>query len=207
MKPNADISISIEQGLEAKKPADSTRSYEDAKEAVRTILIWMGEDPTREGLLDTPDRVARAWSEYCQGYKLDPNTLLQTCFSEINGYVDPVCMRDIEFVSHCEHHMAPITGFADVSYVPNGKVVGISKLARVVDCFAKRLQTQERLTASIGKCIDENLQPLGVAVRVKAFHSCMSNRGVNKKSSHLTTTFFTGVFKTEAQFKYDFLNG
>ena len=98
MEPNADISLSIEQGLEAKKPASSTRSYEDAKEAVRTMLIWLGEDPTREGLLDTPDRVARAWSEYCQGYKLDPNTLLQTCFSEINGYDEPVCMRDIEFV-------------------------------------------------------------------------------------------------------------
>lgn len=165
--------------------------------AVETLLRYIGEDPAREGLRDTPARVLGAWSEYFSGYQADPDAELSRTFEDIEGYDDMVVVRDIDFVSHCEHHMVPILGKAHVGYWPDAKVVGISKLARVVDIHARRLTSQESMTRRIADCIDRVLAPRGVAVIVRAAHFCMSTRGVNKPNSSTVTSCFTGVFKTD----------
>jgi GTP cyclohydrolase IA len=163
-------------------------------DAVRTIIEWAGEDPTREGLLDTPKRVARAWKEYCQGYENDPGLHLSRTFEEVGGYDELVLLKDIPFQSHCEHHMAPIVGTASIAYMPKDRVVGISKLARVLTGFAQRLQVQERLTAEVAKCIWDNLHPHGVAVVIQATHGCMTGRGVKTPGVAMTTSRLLGCF-------------
>ena len=172
-------------------------SKTQAEQAVRTLLSWAGDDPDRQGLKDTPGRVARAYREWFKGYREDPEALLRRTFDETGGYDEIVTLRDIPFESFCEHHLAPITGFAHVGYLPNGRVVGISKLARVVEVFARRLQTQETMTAQIAETIDKALKPKGVAVMIEAVHQCMSIRGVKKPDVATITTQFTGIFKED----------
>ena len=167
---------------------------EDVQEAIRTLLRWSGDDPAREGLVDTPARVARAWKEYCQGYQDDPAIHLARQFEEVGGYDEVVLLKDIPFQSHCEHHMAPITGKAAIAYMPRDKVVGISKLARVLHGFAQRLQIQERLTAEVAQCIWDNLQPHGVAVVIEAQHGCMTGRGVKTPGVGMVTSRLIGCF-------------
>ena len=179
---------------------------EAAEDAVRSLIRWAGDDPDREGLAETPARVARAFEAYFSGYALDPVKELSRTFSEAAGYSEPVLLKDIAFVSHCEHHLAPIRGKAHVAYLPRARVVGISKLARTVDIFARRLQLQERMTAQIGQAIQESLEPRGVAVVVDASHGCMSMRGVNKADAVLRTSFWLGAFAEDAQAKKDLLD-
>lgn len=174
-------------------------SREEAHEAMRTLLAWIGEDPTREGLLETPDRVLRAYGEYFAGYQQDPAELLKKSFGELDGYSGPVVVRDIEVHSHCEHHMVPFTGRAHVAYLPNAKVVGLSKLARVVDAFARRLQIQERLTAQIAHAIHDALDAKAVAVVIACEHQCMATRGVRKRGAETITTQCLGLWQTDAQ--------
>ena len=170
-------------------------SRAEAEMAVRTLLRWAGDDPEREGLIDTPSRVAKAYEEFFSGYDVDPRQMLARTFEEVEGYDDIVLLQDIAFQSHCEHHVVPISGIAHIAYLPDDKVVGISKLARVLDAYARRLQTQETMTAQIASCIDDALRPKGVAVIVKAQHQCMTSRGVNKPGVAMVTRTFTGVFK------------
>jgi GTP cyclohydrolase I len=177
----------------------------DVEEAVRTILRWAGDDPTREGLLDTPKRVARAWKEYCQGYDEDPAYHLKRVFEEVGGYDDIVLLKDIPFQSHCEHHLAPIVGKAAIAYLPRHQVVGISKLARVLHGFARRLQVQERLTAQVADCIWDNLQPQGVAVVIEASHGCMTGRGVRTHGVSMTTSRMMGVFRDDERSRREVL--
>ena len=181
-------------------------SQDEAEEAVRTLLAWAGDDPDREGLLDTPARVAKAFREYFSGYEEDPTEALSRTFEEVGGYDDIVMLRDIEFNSHCEHHIAPFIGRAHVAYLPTKKVVGISKLARVVDIYARRLQTQETMTAQIADCIDSELAPRGVAVMVEAVHTCMSMRGISKRNVTTITTQVTGEFKSNPVLQARFIN-
>lgn len=164
------------------------------QQAIRTLIEWAGDDPQREGLLDTPARVARAWKEYCQGYGEDPAQHLARQFEEVGGYDELVLLKDIPFQSHCEHHMAPITGKAAIAYMPKNRVVGISKLARVLHGFARRLQIQERLTAEVAQCIWDNLQPHGVAVVIEAQHGCMTGRGVKTPGVGMVTSRLLGCF-------------
>ncbi|MDP3905608.1 MAG: GTP cyclohydrolase I FolE [Novosphingobium sp.] len=164
------------------------------QDAIRTLISWAGDDPAREGLIDTPARVARAWKEYCQGYQDDPAIHLARQFEEVGGYDEVVLLKDIPFQSHCEHHMAPITGKAAIAYMPRDKVVGISKLARVLHGFAQRLQIQERLTAEVAQCIWDNLQPHGVAVVIEAQHGCMTGRGVKTPGVGMVTSRLIGCF-------------
>lgn len=167
---------------------------DEVQEAIRTLIRWTGDDPLREGLLDTPKRVARAWKEYCQGYDEDPAIHLGRTFEEVGGYNEVVLLKDIPFQSHCEHHMAPIIGKAAIAYLPRDKVVGISKLARVLHGFARRLQVQERLTAEVADCIWKHLQPDGVAVVIDASHSCMTARGVRTPGVSMVTSRLMGCF-------------
>lgn len=167
---------------------------DEVQNAIRTLLKWSGEDPDREGLLDTPARVGRAWREYCQGYGEDPASHLSRTFEEVGGYHELVLLKDIPFQSHCEHHMAPITGKASIAYMPTDRVVGISKLARVLHAYARRLQIQERLTAQVAKCIWENLEPMGVAVVIDAQHGCMTGRGVRTPGVGMVTSKLMGCF-------------
>lgn len=169
----------------------------DAENAVRTLIRWAGDDPTREGLLDTPGRVARAYREYFRGYEEDPGLHLSRTFAEVGGYDEIVILRDIPFQSHCEHHMAPIIGKGHIAYLPRTRVVGISKLARVLHGYAKRLQVQERLTAEVADCIQEHLDPIGVAVVIEASHACMSARGVMTPGVTMTTSRMMGVFRED----------
>lgn len=178
----------------------------EVEAAVRTMIRWAGDDPDRDGLWETPSRVTRAFEEYFRGYAEDPETLLAKTFEEIAGYDEMVILRGIPFQSHCEHHMAPIIGRAWVGYIPNGRVVGISKLARVVDSYAKRLQIQEKMTAEIANTIDKVLQPQGVAVVIKAEHHCMSTRGVLKHDTDLVTSRMLGVFRENAITRQEFLS-
>lgn len=178
---------------------------EEAEAAVRTLISWAGDDPTREGLLDTPKRVASAYREFFSGYEEDPVKVLSRTFEEVHGYDDMVMLRDIRLESHCEHHIVPILGTAHVAYLPNDRVVGISKLARVVSIFAKRLQTQETLTAQIADTIEEALQPRGVAVLIDANHQCMTTRGIHKPDVATITTRFVGVFKDDADYRDRFM--
>ena len=196
----------MDLGESVKKERRPERTKAEAEEAVRVLLEYIGENPLRDGLWETPARVIRAWSEYCAGYSIDPAVILKT-FENPEKYSEAVVLRDISFVSHCEHHLAPINGFVDVAYVPQERVVGISKIARVVECFARRLQTQETMTAQIANCIQDNLAPAGTAVRTRATHACMTNRGVCKSGSLLTATTFKGVFASDLTLKYQFLNG
>ena len=176
-----------------------------AEQAVRTIIEWIGEDPEREGLKSTPKRVINAFKEYFQGYDDDPSHYLQKTFTEVEGYDDMVIEKNINIRSHCEHHMAPITGVAHVAYIPLKKVVGLSKLARVVEAFSKRLQTQERLTMQIGKIIMDVLKPRGVAVTIDASHQCMTDRGVKKEKATTITNYFIGAFKDNLSFQNRYL--
>ena len=196
----------MDLGDSVKKERRPERTKAEAEEAVRVLLEYIGENPLRDGLWETPARVIRAWSEYCAGYSTDPAAILKT-FENPEKYSEAVVLRDISFVSHCEHHLAPINGFVDVAFVPQERVVGISKIARVVECFARRLQTQETMTAQIANCIQDNLVPAGTAVRTRATHACMTNRGVCKSGSLLTATTFKGVFASDLTLKYQFLNG
>ena len=178
----------------------------EAEMAVKTLLAWAGDDPSREGLLDTPRRVVKAFDEYFQGYTLEPEDVLNRSFNEVSGYDDMVLLKDIRFESHCEHHMAPIIGKAHVAYIPKDSVVGISKLARLVDLYAKRLQIQERMTADIAQALDRVLQPRGAAVMISAEHGCMSCRGVHKDGVAMITKTLTGVFKDDPAMRQAFLD-
>ena len=187
-----------------KKPPRPSRT--EAEEAVRTLLLWAGEDPSREGLIDTPARVARAYEDWFGGYKVDPVRYLKRTFEEVEGYDEMIVLRDISFESHCEHHMAPIIGNAHVGYLPNSKVVGISKLARVVETFARRFQVQEKMTAQIANCIQDVLKPKGVGVVINASHQCMTTRGVHKDGVTMVTSQMLGLFRKDARTRSEFLN-
>ena len=178
---------------------------EEAEEAVRTMLRWAGDDPEREGLLDTPARVVRAYEEFFAGHREDPNQYLARTFEEVAGYDEMVVLRDIPFESHCEHHLAPIIGKAHVAYLPTNRVVGISKLARVVNAFAKRLQVQEKMTAQIAECINSSLKPDGVAVVIEAAHHCMTTRGVHKHGVSMVTSTLLGAFKENPNTRAEFM--
>jgi len=180
-------------------------SREQAEAAVRTLLRWAGDDPAREGLLDTPKRVAKAYTDWFSGYAEDPADYLKRTFEEVEGYDEMIVLRDIEFESHCEHHMAPIIGKAHVGYLPDGKVVGISKLARVVETYARRLQVQEKLTAQIAQVIQDVLQPRGVGVVIEASHECMTTRGVHKRGVSMITSKMLGSFREDARTRAEFL--
>jgi len=180
-------------------------SRDEAEEAVRTLIAWAGDDPAREGLVDTPQRVVDAYEEWFAGYREDPITYLSKTFGDVQGYDDIVMLRDIDVESHCEHHMAPFLGTACVAYMPTEAVVGISKLARVVEIYAKRLQTQETMTSQIAKAINDSLKPAGVAILIDAKHECMTTRGVHHPNVSTITTQFTGVFKTDRELRERFL--
>jgi GTP cyclohydrolase I len=179
---------------------------EEAEEAVKTLISWAGDDPAREGLIETPKRVVKSYEEFYEGYGQDPEEILSKVFSEIEGYDEIVLVKDIPLQSHCEHHMVPIIGKAHVAYLPDQRVVGLSKLARVVDMYGKRLQTQETMTAQIADTIDRVLQPKGVAVVIDAEHQCMSSRGVNKHGSSTITSRMLGVFRDNQKSRMEFLN-
>ncbi len=180
-------------------------SRKQAEEAVRTLLLWAGEDTRREGLVDTPARVARAYEDWFSGYKEDPIGFLTRTFEEVDGYDEMIVLRDIEFESHCEHHMAPIIGHAHVGYLPNQKVVGISKLARVVEAFARRFQVQEKMTAQVANCIWDVLNPKGVGVVIEATHQCMTTRGIHKSNISMVTSRMLGTFRKDARTRAEFL--
>jgi GTP cyclohydrolase I len=187
------------------RPAPKVDVPEEVAQAVRTLIRWAGDDPDREGLLDTPARVARAWKEYARGYAEDPAIHLSRTFDEVGGYDEIVLLRDIPFQSHCEHHLAPIIGKASIAYLPRDRVVGISKLARVLHGFARRLQVQERLTAEVADCINEHLQPRGVAVVIEATHACMTARGVNTPGVLMTTSRMMGTFREDERSRREVL--
>lgn len=180
-------------------------SRRSAEEAVRTLLQWAGEDPTREGLRDTPKRVVDAYGDWFSGYALDPAAYLRRTFEEVAGYDEMIVLRNIEFESHCEHHMAPIIGRAHVGYLPSNKIVGISKLARVVDSYARRFQVQEKLTAEIARCISDVLKPRGVGVVIEGVHQCMTTRGVHKARVSMATSKMLGLFREDARTRSEFL--
>jgi GTP cyclohydrolase I len=186
-----------------RKPRKPSRKQ--AEDAVHTLLLWTGDDPGREGLVDTPERVAKAYEDWFSGYKQDPVLYLKRTFEEVDGYDEMIILRDIAFESHCEHHMAPIIGRAHVGYLPRNKVVGISKLARVVEAFARRLQVQEKMTAQIANCIESVLNPKGVGVVIEAVHECMTTRGVHKSGVSMVTSQMLGSFRKDARTRAEFL--
>jgi GTP cyclohydrolase I len=189
----------------AKGRTTMTPTQSEAEDAIRVLLRWAGEDPTREGLIDTPARVAKAYRDWFSGYALDPADYLRRTFEEVEGYDELIVLRGIEFESHCEHHMAPIIGKAHVGYLPSGRVVGISKLARVVEAYARRFQVQEKLTAQIAGSIEDVLQPRGVAVVVEAAHECMTTRGIHKRGVSMVTSAMRGAFRDDARTRGEFL--
>ena len=195
------IQNKIEQATTVIKP-----SREEAEEAVRTLICWTGDDPDREGLIETPKRVVKAYEEFFEGYDMDPEEVLQKTFEEVQGYDDAVIVRNIRVESHCEHHIMPIIGVAHVGYIPNNRVVGISKLARVIEIFGKRLQTQETMTAQIADTIQKVLEPKGVAVVVDASHQCMTTRGIHKTESSTITSRMLGVFRDNPETRSEFMN-
>lgn len=201
MAPDSAALAATMRGSESK---ESVPSIEEVEEAVRTLIRWAGEDPLREGLLDTPSRVARSYKDFFDGYGADPHALLSRTFSEVEGFQDIVALRDIGFESHCEHHMVPIVGKVHIAYLPARRVVGISKLARVVDAYAHRLQIQERLTAQIGDAVAQVLQPRGVAVLIESSHHCMTTRGVHKDGAKMVTTHMLGAFQTDRELRSEF---
>ena len=192
--------------LKKEKNTREKPSEEQAKEAVRTLIAWAGDDPNREGLIETPKRVIKAYNEFFSGYNDDPDKILSKTFEEVAGYDEMVVIKDIRLESHCEHHMVPILGDAHVAYIPDKRVVGISKLARIVDTYAKRLQTQETMTAQIAACIQRVLLPKGVAVVVDAAHQCMTTRGVQKSTASTVTSRMLGLFRTDARTRSEFMN-
>jgi len=202
--PKAPVRTAVSKSIKTRKPAPVTR--QQAEDAVRTLLHWAGDDPLREGLLDTPKRVVKAYEEWFGGYSVSPAEYLQRTFEEVAGYDEMIVLRDIEFESYCEHHMAPIIGRVHVGYLPTNKVVGISKLARVVEGYAKRLQVQEKLTAQIAGCIDDVLKPRGVGVVVDAVHECMTTRGVHKRGVSMITSKMLGNFRDDARTRQEFLS-
>ena len=195
------IQNKIEQATTVIKP-----SREEAEEAVRTLICWTGDDPDREGLIETPKRVVKAYEEFFEGYDMDPEEVLQKTFEEVQGYDDAVIVRNIRVESHCEHHFVPIIGVAHVGYIPNNRVVGISKLARVIEIFGKRLQTQETMTAQIADTIQKVLEPKGVAVVVDASHQCMTTRGIHKTESSTITSRMLGAFRDNPETRSEFMN-
>ena len=195
------IQNKIEQATKVTKP-----SREEAEEAVRTLICWTGDDPDREGLIETPKRVVKAYEEFFEGYDMDPEGVLQKTFEEVQGYDDAVIVRNIRVESHCEHHIVPIIGVAHVGYIPNNRVVGISKLARVIEIFGKRLQTQETMTAQIADTIQKVLEPKGVAVVVDASHQCMTTRGIHKTESSTITSRMLGAFRDNPETRSEFMN-
>ncbi len=189
------------------KPATPRKPTRDeAEAAVRTLLRWAGDDPTREGLIGTPDRVVRSYEEFFAGYEVDPKSILARTFEETDGYDEMVVLRDIRFESHCEHHLVPIIGKAHIGYLPNKRVVGISKLARVLEAYAKRLQIQEKMTSQIANTINDVLQPRGVAVVIEASHQCMTTRGVHKPGVAMVTSKMLGVFRSDDKTRREFLS-
>jgi GTP cyclohydrolase I len=200
IKPTMKLVKDIDNNQNSKKVSDK-----EAEEAFKTILAWMGEDPNREGLLETPKRVVKAFKEYFKGYKEDPNQILDKTFGDVEGYDDMVVQKNISLQSHCEHHMAPIIGKAHVAYIPKERVVGLSKLARVVEVFSKRLQTQERLTMQVAKTLMESLDAKGVAVTIDSTHQCMTMRGIKKEQASTVTNYYLGQFKEDLSFQNRYL--
>src|SRR5438105_1405473 len=202
MRPN-----NRQKAARASKPSKNERpTRADAEDAIRLLIRWAGDDPDREGLLGTPARVARAYREWFAGYEEDPREYLQRTFEEVGGYDEIVLLRDIRFESHCEHHMAPIIGWVHIGYLPRNRVVGISKLVRLVDVYAKRLQVQEKMTAEIAGCLNVVLKPFGVGVVVEAAHECMTTRGVHKPEVTMVTSCMLGSFRTKAATRQEFLS-
>ena len=199
-KPSAGSSRAPKSAPRIQRP-----SQLEAEEAVRTLIRWAGDDPKREGLLGTPDRVVRAYREFFRGYDQEPNAILKRTFQETDGYDEMIVLRDMRFESHCEHHLAPIIGRAHIAYLPHHRVVGISKLARLLDCYAKRLQIQEKMTAQIANTLQEVLQPRGVAVVIDASHQCMTTRGVHKPNTSMVTSRMLGAFRTDPSTRREFL--
>ncbi len=191
--------IKIHQGLDAHRDDEVVKSY------IEYLLNWIGEDPHREGLRDTPTRVVKAFKEYFGGYGLSPSDILDKTFEDVSGYSSPILVRNIDFVSHCEHHLAPIVGVVHVSYIPNGRVVGLSKIPRIVDMFAHRLQLQERMTTDIAQTLQDNLNPEGVAVMIEATHFCLKARGVKKSQSDIQTMHYTGIYTQDHDLQKDFI--
>ena len=200
MNYDKPLSVIAEKRNEIAKPSRS-----DAEAAVRTLIRWAGDDPDREGLVDTPDRVVRSYEEFFSGYAADPKAILERTFEEVEGYDEIVLLRDIRLESHCEHHMVPIIGKAHVAYMPHRRVVGISKLARLVEAYAKRLQIQEKLTSQVANASDEILQPLGTAVIVEAAHQCMTTRGVHKSGVTMVTSRMLGIFRENGETRRELL--
>ena len=202
--------VSKDEHLKAVKSDNSDTSENslqaEAMEAVKTLILWAGDNPEREGLLDTPKRVVKAYKQFFSGYNDNPEEILSRTFEEVDGYDDAVIVRDIRLESHCEHHMVPIIGVAHVGYIPSNRVVGISKLARLVDCYSKRLQTQETMTAQIANTIEKVLKPKGVAVVIDSNHNCMSTRGVHKTHSSTITSRMLGIFRTDIKAREEFIN-
>ena len=189
--------MKLVKDIRSKSPKNNSVTDKEAEEAVIKILEWMGEDPSREGLLETPKRVVKAFKEYFKGYNEDPTTILNKTFGDVDGYDDMVIQKNISVQSHCEHHMAPIIGVAHVAYIPNERVVGLSKLARVVEVFSKRLQTQERLTMQIATTLMDSLDAKGVAVSIDSTHQCMTMRGIKKEQATTVTNYYLGKFKDD----------
>ena len=204
-RPDTDTKANIQE-QPASTPGEQNATREEAEEAVRVLMRWVGEDPAREGLLGTPSRVARAYRELFSGYGEDPKEILRRTFDEDEGYDEMVVLRGIRFESHCEHHILPIIGRAHVAYLPSRRVIGISKLARIVDIYARRMQIQEKLTVQIADTIDEVLRPKGVAVVIEASHECMTTRGVHKTGVSMVTSRMTGDFRSDARTRREFLN-
>ena len=198
----------MKQNIVAKKESSNNHkpSREEAKKAVKTMLAWAGDNPNREGLIETPERVVSAYKEFFAGYDMDPDEILDKTFEEVAGYDEMVIVKDVRLESHCEHHMVPFIGIAHVAYIPHKRVVGISKLARIVDVFAKRLQTQETMTAQIADTIQRVLEPRGVAVVIDAEHQCMSTRGVHKSETSTVTSRMLGIFRTDERTRSEFMN-
>ena len=198
----------MKQNIVAKKESSNNHkpSREEAKEAVKTMLAWAGDNPNREGLIETPERVVNAYKEFFAGYDMDPDEILNKTFEEVAGYDEMVIVKDVRLESHCEHHMVPFIGRAHVAYIPHKRVVGISKLARIVDVYAKRLQTQETMTAQIADTIQRVLEPRGVAVVIDAEHQCMSTRGVHKSETSTVTSRMLGIFRTDERTRSEFMN-
>jgi GTP cyclohydrolase I len=197
---------SAEKTAKTLSPATERPSRADAEDAVRTLIRWAGDNPKRQGLVGTPARVARAYEEWYSGYREEPRDYLSRTFDEVAGYDEMVVLRDIAFESHCEHHLAPIIGRAHIGYLPRNRVVGISKLARLVDVYARRLQIQEKMTAEIASCLDSVLKPFGVAVVIEAAHQCMTTRGVHKTSVTMVTSQMLGVFRKRVETRQEFLS-
>lgn len=192
-------------GNKNNQPFTGRPSREQAEEAIRTLILWAGDDPMREGLKDTPKRVVKSYEEYFEGYNADPENILQRTFEEVEGYDEMVLLRNIRFESHCEHHMAPIIGKAHIAYLPKKRVVGISKLARLVVAYAKRLQIQEKMTSQIANSLEDVLQPYGVAVVIEAAHQCMTTRGIHKRGVTMVTSRMLGAFRDNESTRREFL--